>query len=128
MLHPFNAWTLALAVALAMAATPIGFAAPAAAAEHKCDPVTDEGWSVVAERQMLSEIDGTPYLAGADWFVDRITTVLPFCHYYNSIGVYSMRSYSLAPVATEERIAICRGYGPGGSVVVAPYAGPCPPR
>jgi hypothetical protein len=126
MLHTFNAWTLALAVALTMAAPAVGFAAPAA--EHKCDPVTDEGWSVVAERQTLSEIDGTPYPAGADWYVDRVTTALPFCHYYNSIGVYSMRSYSLAPMATEERIAICRGNREGGSVAVAPYAGPCPPR
>jgi hypothetical protein len=126
MLHTFNAGTLALAVALAMAAPAIGFAAPAA--EHKCDPVTDEGWSVVAERQTLSEIDSIPYPAGADWYVDRVTTVLPFCHYYNSIGVYSMRSYSLAPMATEGRIAICRGNREGGSVAVAPYAGPCPPR
>jgi hypothetical protein len=34
----------------------------------------------------------------------------------------------LAPVETEERIAICRGDGRGGSVAVAPYAGPCPPK
>ena len=72
----------------------------ASGAEHKCDPVTDEGWSVDPERQTLGEVDGPPYRAGADWFVDRSTTVLPFCHYYNSIGVYSLRSYSLAPVET----------------------------
>jgi hypothetical protein len=109
-----------------MAAPAISFAAPAA--EHKCDPVTDEGWSVVPERQTLSEIDGTPYLAGADWYVDRVTTVLPFCHYYNSIGVYSMRSYSLDPETIEEKVAICRRSGEGGSVAIAPYSGPCPPR
>jgi hypothetical protein len=98
------------------------------AAEHKCDPVTDEGWSVVAARETLSQTDGLPYQSGTDWFVDRVTTVLPFCHYYNSIGVYSMRSYSLDPVTTEERVPICRHTAQNGSVAVAPYPGPCPPR
>jgi hypothetical protein len=98
-----------------------------AAAQHKCDPVADEGWSVVPERETLSQTDGAPYLAGTDWFVERITTVLPFCHYFNSIGVYSMRSYSLDPVATEEKIAICRHTPEGGIAAVTPYAGPCPP-
>jgi hypothetical protein len=100
----------------------------ASAAEHKCDPVNDEGWSVMAERETLSQIDGAPYQVGADWFVKRTTTVLPFCHYFNSIGIYSMRSYSLDPVTTEERIAICRQSREGGSAAVTPYAGPCPPR
>jgi hypothetical protein len=54
--------------------------------------------------------------------------VLPFCHYFNSIGIYSMRSYSLDPVTTEEKIAICRRTGEDSSAAVAPYAGPCPPR
>jgi hypothetical protein len=117
-----------LAAAAIATAAWVCVAPSAIAAEHKCDPVTDEGWSVVPERQALGEVDGEPYRVGADWFVDRTTTVLPFCHYYNSIGVYSLRSYSLAPVETEERIAICRGDGQGGSVAVAPYAGPCPPR
>jgi hypothetical protein len=103
-------------------------AAPSAkAAEHKCDPVTDEGWTVMAERETLSQVDGAPYQVGPDWFVDRVATVLPFCHYFNSIGIYSMRSYSLDPVETKERIAICRR-NREGSVAVAPYAGPCPPR
>jgi hypothetical protein len=97
------------------------------AAEHKCDPVTDAGWSVVAEREVLSQTDGRPYQSGTDWFIDRVTTVLPFCHYFNSIGVYSMRSYSLDPVVTEERVIICRRNG-RDSVAVAPYGGPCPPR
>jgi hypothetical protein len=97
------------------------------AAEHTCDPVTDAGWSVVAERETLSQADGPPYQSGTDWFIDRVTTALPFCHYFNSIGVYSMRSYSLDPVVIEERVAICRRTG-NGSVAVAPYAGPCPPR
>ncbi len=99
----------------------------AGAAEHKCDPVTDEGWSVVPERETLSQSEGLPYRQGNDWFVDRTTTVLPFCHYFNSIGVYSMRSYSLDPVVTVEHVPICRSVG-SGSIAVAPYAGPCPPR
>jgi len=98
------------------------------AAEHKCDPVTDQGWSVVAERETLSQVDGLPYQSGTDWFVDRVTTVLPFCHYFNSIGVYSMRSYSLDPVVTKERVPICRHNEQNGDVAVVPYAGPCPPR
>ena len=102
-------------------------AAGAGAAEHTCDPVTDAGWSVVPERQILSEIDGLPYRAGAEWYVDRVTTVLPFCHYFNSIGIYSMRSYSLDPVESTQRVAICRQTPAGGSAPVAPYAGPCPP-
>lgn len=110
-----------LVVALAAAAS------SADAAEHTCDPVTDEGWSVVPERELLSETDGAPYRAGADWYVDRVTTVLPFCHYFNSIGIYSMRSYSLDPVETTQRIAICRQTPAGGSAPVAPYPGPCPP-
>jgi hypothetical protein len=97
------------------------------AAQHKCDPVTDPGWSVVPEREVLSQTDSAPYQLGTDWFIDRVTTVLPFCHYFNSIGIYSMRSYSLDPEATEERVAICRQAG-SDSVAVAPYPGPCPPR
>jgi hypothetical protein len=100
----------------------------ASAAEHACDPVADDGWTVIAERETLSQTDGTPYQSGADWFVDRVTTMLPFCHYFNSIGIYSMRSYSLDPVVTNERVAICRRTDDGGSAAVAPYRGPCPPR
>jgi hypothetical protein len=101
----------------------------AADAMHKCDPPPEQGWSVVPERQVLSETDGAPFAAGpaGDWFVERTTTVLPFCHYYNSIGIYSLNSYSLSPVTTGERVAICRAAA-GSSVAVAPYAGPCPPK
>jgi hypothetical protein len=95
--------------------------------EHKCDPATDAGWSVVPEREVLSQTDGPPYQSETDWLIDRVTTVLPFCHYFNSIGVYSMRSYSLDPVVTKERVVICRRSG-SVSVAIAPYAGPCPPR
>lgn len=103
--------------------------ASGADAMHKCDPPPEEGWSVVPERQVLSETDGAPFAAGSagDWFVERTTTVLPFCHYYNSIGIYSLNSYSLSPVTTEERVPICRAAA-GGSIAVAPYTGPCPPK
>jgi len=115
-------------VALAiMAVAAVAMSGGAGAVEHKCDPVTDAGWSVVPEREVLSQTDGAPYQSGTDWLVDRVTTVLPFCHYFNSIGVYSMRSYSLDPVVTEERVVICRQSG-SDSIAVAPYAGPCPPR
>jgi hypothetical protein len=119
-----DARIIAVALAALVASAPPG---GAAAAEHKCDPATDEGWSVVPERETLSRTDSAPYQAGTDWFVDRVTTVLPFCHYFNAIGVYSMRSYSLDPVVTEEKIAICRRTQEGGSAAVSPYAGPCPP-
>src|SRR5215467_9698948 len=116
-------------VALAITALAASAASRGAiAAEYKCDPITDDGWSMVAERETLSQIDGAPYQSGTDWFVDRVTTVLPFCHYFNSIGVYSMRSYSLEPVVIEERVAICRRTAPNASIAVAPYTGPCPPR
>jgi len=124
-----RAISVAFAAMVALAVAAMSCAAGAAAAMHKCDPVTEEGWSVAAQRQTLSETDGAPYQAGpaGGWFVDRVTTVLPFCHYFNSIGLYSMRSYSLSPVSTEERVAICRA-AEGGSVAVPPYAGPCPPK
>ncbi len=115
-------------IAVAVAALTVSaISKTAVAAEHKCDPVADAGWSVVPEREVLSQTDGPPYQSGTDWFTNRVTTVLPFCHYFNSIGVYSMRSYSLDPVVTEERVVICRRGGSDG-VAVAPYAGPCPPR
>jgi hypothetical protein len=119
-----NAGMIAVAVA---ALAVFAILKAAVAAEHKCDPVTDPGWSVVPEREVLSQTDSPPYQSGTNWFIDRVTTVLPFCHYFNSIGVYSMRSYSLDPVVTEERVAICRQNG-SGSVAIAPYPGPCPPR
>jgi hypothetical protein len=114
-------------IARATAALMASALAGSAAGAHTCDPVTDAGWTVVADDETLSQTDGLPYQSGSDWFVDRITTVLPYCHYFNSIGIYSMRSYSLDPVVTEERIAICRWSGNGGAPV-APYAGPCPPH
>ena len=67
--------------------------------------------------------DSAPYRVGLDWFVDRTTTPLPLCNYFNAVGNYSLCSYSLDPCEKKERIAICRG-----GVAVAPYAGPCPPK
>ena len=91
----------------------------------KCDPVdpvSDAGWSVVPSLEEIGTKDSAPYQANGDWFVDRTTTLLPFCNYYNEIGIYSMRSYTLMPQATTERIGICRG-----NTAVPPYAGSCPP-
>jgi hypothetical protein len=50
------------------------------------------------------------------------------CNYFNAVGNYSLRSYSLDPYEKKERIAVCRGTEAGPSVPAAPYAGPCPPK
>jgi hypothetical protein len=119
----------AVAALAAMAAA----GAPAVAQSNpKCDPldpVFDVGWSVVPSLETVGTVDGAPYQAGTgeDWFVNRTTTLLPFCNYYNEIGIYSMRSYTLSRQVAEERIQICKGT-PAGSAAVAPYAGPCPPK
>jgi hypothetical protein len=99
----------------------------------KCDPVdpvADAGWSVVPSLETVGEADSAPYQAGAagDWFVDHTTTRLPFCNYYNDLGIYSLRSYTLSPQVSTQRVAICKTAPAGGTVAVAPYAGPCPPR
>jgi hypothetical protein len=99
----------------------------------KCDPldpVSDAGWSVMPSLETVGKADGAPYQSGAggDWFIDRTTTLLPFCNYYNEIGIYSMRSYTLSRQVAKERIQICKGAPGGGSAALAPYAGPCPPK
>jgi hypothetical protein len=107
--------------------------APAAAQSlPKCDPldpVSDVGWSVVPSLETVDKVDGAPYQDGAsgDWFIDRTTTLLPFCNYYDEIGIYSMRSYTLSRQTAKERVQICKN-APGGSAAVPPYAGPCPPK
>jgi len=106
---------------------------PAAAqADHKCDPVdpvSDTGWSVVPSLETVGVADGAPYQADAgDWFIDRTTTLLPFCNYYNEIGIYSMRSYTLAPRVARQQIKICDHAAAGAGGAVPPYAGPCPPK
>jgi hypothetical protein len=100
---------------------------------HKCDPIdpiADVGWSVVPSLETVGVVDGAPFRGGTsgDWFVERTTTRIPFCNYYNEIGIYSMRSYTLTPEATEERIQICERTAAGGSAALSPYAGPCPPK
>jgi hypothetical protein len=98
----------------------------------KCDPVdpiADAGWSVVPSLETIATADGAPYQGGAgDWFVDRTTTLLPFCNYFNEIGIYSMRSYTLSRQITKERVQICKSAPGGASTAIAPYAGACPPK
>jgi hypothetical protein len=121
-----------LLATLAILALAVACGPAAAQANHKCDPidpVSDAGWSVVPSLETIGTVDGAPYQTGTggDWFVDRTTTLLPFCNYFNEIGIYSMRSYTLAPQLAKERIGICRANAAGASVAVPPYAGPCPP-
>jgi len=94
-----------------------------ARADHSCDALGETGWSTVPSHEVVNVVDGPPYQAGGDWFVDRTTTVLPLCNYINAAGNYSLRSYSLSPEDKTERVMICRG-----NAAVAPYAGPCPPK
>lgn len=99
----------------------------------KCDPVdptADVGWSVVPSLETVAKADSAPYpgATGGDWFIDRTTTLLPFCNYYNEIGIYSMRSYTLSRQVTKERVQICTAAPGGASGAIAPYAGPCPPK
>jgi hypothetical protein len=119
----------AFTTAILLAAASLGKAQPRP--DHKCDPVdpvADVGWSVVPTLEVVDEIDSAPYAIGNDWFVDRRTTLLPFCNYFNDIGNYSLRSYTLAPRQQTERVNICKADARGTSVAVAPYAGPCPPK
>jgi hypothetical protein len=131
MLHkPSAVFACAIAASVAMAASGGPGAAQSTPKCDPVDPVSDVGWSVVPSLETVGKVDGAPYQAGAigDWFVDRTTTLLPFCNYYNEIGIYSMRSYTLSRQVTKERIAICRSAPAGGSAAIAPYAGPCPPQ
>jgi hypothetical protein len=128
MLHkPFAAIVCALAALAASA--PHGLAQT----NPKCDPVdpiADAGWSVVPSLETIATADGAPYQGGAggDWFIDRTTTLLPFCNYYNEIGIYSMRSYTLSRKVTKTQVQICRAAPGGASAAIAPYVGPCPPK
>jgi len=96
-------------------------------AQHSCDAIGETGWKIVATVETTAQVDSAPYQAGTSWFVERTTTLLPFCNYYNSLGNYSLRSYSLAPETRKERIEICHDLPQGGSAAVAPYTGRCPP-
>jgi hypothetical protein len=99
-----------------------------ARAQHACDAIGEEGWRVLATVEVVEVKDGIPFAAGGDWLVERTTTLLPMCNYFNAVGNYSLRSYSLDPAQKTERIVLCRGGAQGASVPVAPYAGPCPPK
>jgi hypothetical protein len=128
-----KAITSVVLVTAAIVATAGSGGPVSAQANHKCDPVdpvSDVGWSVVPSLETVGAVEGAPYQAGAsgNWFVERTTTLVPFCNYYNEIGIYSMRSYTLAPEVTKERIRICERTAAGGSGAVAPYPGPCPPK
>ncbi len=96
-----------------------------AAAQHACDDLGETGWKTVATIETVARVDGPPKPADSagSWFIERTTTVLPFCNYYNSLGNYSLRSYSLSPEVRMERIEICRA-----DSAVPPYAGNCPPK
>jgi hypothetical protein len=101
----------------------LAFAPQHARAQHACDAAMEQGERVVPSREVTGTSDGMPFRDGADWLVERTTTVLPFCNYFTPVGSYSLRSYSLDPERVTERIVICHG-----AVPVAPYAGPCPPK
>ena len=93
---------------LAALVLPLGCGRVAAEVGHKCDPVSDPGWNVLPSQEITGEADSTPYHdASGNWFVDRTTTILPMCNYFDEIGNYSLRSYSLAPRVTKEKVAIC---------------------
>jgi hypothetical protein len=98
-------------------------------AKHACDALGERGWQTVATLETLEQFDNAPRQEGAsgEWFVERTITQLPFCNYYNAVGNYSLRSYSLSPVTLKERVTICRRDDQGVSVAVAPYGGRCPP-
>lgn len=120
-------------VAAALVALTVADRPAAAQIDFKCDPVdpvADAGWSVVPSLETVDTADSAPSQEGAsgNWFITRTTTLLPFCNYYNDIGIYSLRSYTLSPHEKQEKIAICKAAPAGGSVAVAPYAGPCPPK
>ena len=109
---------------------------PAAAlAQHSCDELGDKDWRTVATVETVASSDSAPFkagqavkeAAGGSWYVDRSITELPFCHYFNAVGNYSLRSYSLSPQTRNERVEICRTSSSGGVESVAPYAGKCPP-
>jgi hypothetical protein len=113
----------ALPICTLLAAAGAAMLSPSARADHICDALGEPGWSTVPSHEIVSVADGAPSQAAGDWFVERTTTVLPMCNYINASGNYSLRSYSLSPEDTTERVTICRG-----NVAVAPYAGPCPPK
>jgi hypothetical protein len=106
--------------------SPAVFALIASLAAARAEPVCDaptEGGRVVLSMEVAGVKDSAPMRDGADWVVERTTTVLPLCNYFSPVGSYSLKSYSLDPEKKTERVTICRA-----GVAVAPYAGSCPPK
>ena len=87
-----------------------------------------EGWTIHEDHRIVQQGDSAPYEMGrGNWFVDRETTVLPFCSVFDDLGGYSLRSYMLPKVITKAPFQICRATPAGGSVpFVAPNARPKP--
>jgi len=94
-----------------------------ARAEPVCDPPGEEGYRVVLSMEVTGVADAEPYQSGPDWIVERTTTLLPLCSYFNKVGSYSLKSYSLDPEKKTERVMLCHGEQRVGS-----YTGPCPPK
>ena len=94
---------LLLLIMAVAAMTASGLGVRPAQADHRCDPIGDPGWQTVPSHEVVSEVDGAPYREGAGWFIDRTVTVLPLCNYFDEIGNYSLRSYSLGPEQKSER-------------------------
>ena len=92
-------------------------------AEPVCDAPGEEGYRVVLSMEVTGVTDGEPYQSGPDWIVERTTTLLPLCSYFNKVGSYSLKSYSLDPEKKTERVMLCHGDQRVGS-----YTGPCPPK
>ena len=108
---------------IALLAALLAFAAPVSA-QHVCDAPAESGWRVVASTEVAAVRDGGPVRsARGDWVVERTTTFLPMCTYFDATGAYSLRTYSLDPFDRTERVTICRSGMP-----VASYNGPCPPN
>ena len=110
-------------VCFAAIATRLAISSIPGHAAHVCDPLGDPGWLTVPTQEIVGVKDAAPVRDGDDWFIERTTTILPLCNYINAAGNYSLRSYSLSPEDSIERVAICKG-----TAAVAPYVGPCPPR
>jgi hypothetical protein len=105
-----------------LAALPALAAAPVRA-QHGCDAAAEDGWRVIASTEVAAIRDGAPVrVPGGDWVIERTTTLLPMCTYFDSTGAYSLRTYSLDPFERTEHVTICRA-----GALVAPYNGPCPP-
>jgi hypothetical protein len=79
------------------------------------------GWTIHEDHRIVKQTDGKPYEQGrGNWFIDRETTMLPFCSVFDDLGGYSLRSYMLQPIVTRTRVQICQATANGGSIPFAP--------